>query len=111
MKESQQVDARLLGDLTQRIVDAVHPLRIILFGSAGQGMIGPDSDLDVLVVVPDGTHRRQTWRRICAKMWGFKMPTDIVVSTPSDITRHKDDPSLIYAAALSDGKEIYRAPA
>ena len=35
-------------------MEAVHPLRIILFGSAARGEMGADSDLDVLVVMPDG---------------------------------------------------------
>ena len=38
-----------LAELTRRIVDAVHPLRIILFGSAARGEAGPDSDVDFLV--------------------------------------------------------------
>ena len=52
-----QPDTRLLEELVQRIVEAVHPLRIILFGSAARGEMGPNSDLDVLVVMPDGIHR------------------------------------------------------
>lgn len=35
-------------------MDAVHPLRIILSGSAVRGEMTPGSDLDVLVVMPDG---------------------------------------------------------
>ncbi len=50
-----QPDTRLLEELVQRIVEAVHPLRIILFGSAARGEMGPNSDLDVLVVMPDAS--------------------------------------------------------
>ena len=46
--------------LVRRIVDEIHPLRIIAFGSGAAGQMGPHSDIDLLVVVPDGTHRRQT---------------------------------------------------
>jgi predicted nucleotidyltransferase len=49
-------DPQLLDGLVRRIVQAVHPLRIILFGSAARGQMGPHSDLDVLVVMPDGIH-------------------------------------------------------
>jgi predicted nucleotidyltransferase len=46
--------------LIQGIVDEVRPLRIIVFGSAARGEMQPDSDVDLLVVMPDGTHRRRT---------------------------------------------------
>ena len=51
-------DPQIIDDLVRRIVEVVHPRRIILFGSAARGDMGPDSDIDILVVVPDGTHRR-----------------------------------------------------
>ena len=53
-------DPTVINDLVRRIVDAVHPLRIILFGSATRGEMGADSDLDVLIVMPEGIHRRRT---------------------------------------------------
>ena len=49
-------------ELVRRIVEEVHPLRIILFGSAARSEIGPSSDLDVPVVMPEGTHRRRNLR-------------------------------------------------
>lgn len=53
-------DPKILDDLVQRIVEVAQPRRIILFGSAVRGDMRPDSDIDILVVAPDGTHRRQT---------------------------------------------------
>jgi len=35
-----------------RIINSVHPLRIIIFGSAARGEMAPDSDVDVMVVMP-----------------------------------------------------------
>ena len=49
-------DPKILDDLVRRIVEVAHPRQIILFGSAARGDMGPQSDIDVLVVVPDGTH-------------------------------------------------------
>ena len=54
VKYSQKVE-----DLVQRVADTVNPLRIILFGSAARQDAGPQSDIDLLVVMPDWTHRRQ----------------------------------------------------
>ena len=44
------VSQALITDIVQRIVDAVHPDKIILFGSAARDQLGPNSDLDILVV-------------------------------------------------------------
>ena len=104
-----QRDSQIIGDLIGRIVAAVHPLRIILFGSAARGEMGPDSDIDVLVVMPDGAHRLNTARYLYKQMFGFGHPVDIVVATPGILERHKDNIGLIYRTVLAEGKEVYAA--
>ena len=100
----------MLDDLVRRIVAAVHPLRIILFGSAARGKMGPNSDLDVLVVMPDGVHRRKTAQYIYRQMMGFGFAKDIIVATQNDLIIYKDNPGLIYQQALAEGIELYHAP-
>lgn len=96
-----------LQELTERIVDAVHPLRIILFGSAARGEMGPNSDLDVLVVMSEGVHRRKTAQLIYRHLLGFGFATDVVVATESDLRKYGDNFSLVYYPVLREGKEIY----
>jgi uncharacterized protein len=60
MHTKASISQEILDDIVQRIVGAVQPTRILLFGSAAQGRMGPDSDVDLLVVMPDGIHRRRT---------------------------------------------------
>jgi predicted nucleotidyltransferase len=43
-----QVDPNIIDRLVSRIVEEVHPLKIILFGSAARNEPHPGSDLDVL---------------------------------------------------------------
>jgi predicted nucleotidyltransferase len=43
----------ILIDIVHRLVDAYRPERIYLFGSRARGEAGPDSDYDILVVIPD----------------------------------------------------------
>ena len=100
---------QLVDDLVKRIVAAAHPLRIILFGSAARGTLGPDSDLDVMVVMPNGTHRANTVRYLYRQMAGFGFPVDIVVTTPDVLKRHKDNIGLIYRTVLAEGREVYIA--
>ncbi len=61
---SAQVDPSVLDVLVRRVVASVHPERIVLFGSAARGEMGPHSDVDLLIVMPDGVHRRATAQRL-----------------------------------------------
>ena len=100
---------RVLSELVRRIVETVHPLRIVLFGSAAAGEMDSNSDLDVLVIMPDGTHRRRAAQEIYLGLQGLGIAKDIVVATPKDIQEHGGNPSLILYPALAQGKELYRA--
>ena len=99
----------LLNEIVKRIVEAVKPIRIILFGSAARNKMGPDSDLDLLVVMPDGIHRRRTSQTIYKTLRGIGFAKDIVVVTQSDIKKYCNNPSLIIYPALKHGREIYHA--
>ena len=46
-------DDQVLTELVRRLREAFQPERIYLFGSKARGEAGPDSDYDLLVVVPD----------------------------------------------------------
>ena len=99
----------LLATLTKSIVESVHPLRIILFGSAARAEMGPDSDFDFLVVMPEGIHRRRTAQKLYRVLSGIGFSKDIVVVTQKDIRDFGDEPSLVIKPALAEGKELYRA--
>ena len=109
MNEALGPNPELLRDVVERVTAAVHPSRIILFGSAAHGELGADSDLDVLVVMPDGTHRRKTVQFLHTRMFGLGAPVDILVATPLDLERHRDNIGLIYRTILLEGREIYVA--
>jgi predicted nucleotidyltransferase len=102
---------KVLDELVRRIVDAVHPRRIILFGSAARGQMGPESDLDILVEMPDGTHRRRTTQELYRALFRLGMATDVVVVTQSDVRQFADEPSLVICPALREGRELYHAAA
>lgn len=104
-----QPEPRIVEELVRRIVQGVHPLRIILFGSAATGQMGPNSDLDVMVVVPDGTHRGRTAQQIYLHLWGLGFAKDVVVVTESDLREHGTNPYMIIKSALEEGRELYRA--
>ena len=106
---NMQPDSKFIDELVDRIVAVAHPLRIILFGSAARDEMGPDSDVDVMVVVPDGTHRRKTAQNIYMNLFGLDRGVDVVVATERDIQEHGDNFSLVYYLALREGKALYVA--
>ncbi|MBM3146744.1 MAG: nucleotidyltransferase domain-containing protein [Actinobacteria bacterium] len=99
----------ILDEVVRRIADQVHPRRVILFGSAARGQQHRDSDFDLLVVMPDGTHRRRTAQYLYAHLGSDRPPVDLVVATETDIELHGDTPGYIYRAALREGKELHAA--
>ncbi len=104
-----QVDDQALSERVARIVTAVHPLSIVLSGSAARGEATPESDLDLLVGMPRGTHRRHTAQHLYRTIRGTKVPYDLVVVTPSDLGTHKDNVGLIYRTILEEGRTVYDA--
>jgi len=98
-----------LEKVVTRVVAASHPRRIILFGSSARGQAGPDSDLDLLVVVPSGTHRRQVTQKIYRHLIGIALDIDVVVVTEEDLARFKDHCGMVIQPALAEGRVLYAA--
>lgn len=95
--------------LVEKIIQIAHPLRIVLFGSTVRGEAGADSDIDLMVVMPEGTHRRHAAQLLYRNIRGIGIPFDLVVATPSDLEKYKNNLGLIYKTILEEGKEIYAA--
>ncbi|MBI4569719.1 MAG: nucleotidyltransferase domain-containing protein [Planctomycetes bacterium] len=100
--------AELLRDLVRRTIADVPATRIVLFGSAARGEMRADSDLDVLVVVPDGRDCREDARRLYRRFRGFPVATDVLVVAERNVEAHAGNPFLIVHTALAEGKELYR---
>lgn len=101
-----EADIQLLVD---KIVELVDPIEIILFGSYARGDPGPDSDIDLIVVMPDGTHRMDMMGYLYQYLPAISVPYDIIVATTIDMEKHKDNIGLIYYYALKEGRKIYAA--
>ena len=109
MKARKKISGEeILQEIVRRIVAAVQPEKIILFGSAARGEMGPDSDLDFLIITACD-HRRNTARKIRRRLIGIGFPIDIIVAKPEDIERYRDEIGLIYRLALKEGKVLYAA--
>ena len=100
-----------LTKLVQQIVEAVRPEKIILFGSAVRGTMGPNSDLDLLVIKSGDYHHIEVAQQIYMQLHDNQYPVDIIVNTPEEVERYKDSFCLVLYPALREGKVIYDATA
>jgi predicted nucleotidyltransferase len=110
---SGRYDGKTLQELWPRVVEeivaAFEPVEVILFGSVARGDDGPDSDIDLLVVLDrlEPVDKRMTMARIRAAIRTFA-PVDIFVANPAEMTTRRNDVgSLLYWPAR-EGRAVYR---
>jgi predicted nucleotidyltransferase len=93
--------------MVKRIVRKFHPEKIILFGSQARGDAGPDSDVDLLVVMPVEGSIAELRLNIQAALHSIPVPVDIIVTTPEDFAWRKDFVGTIEWPATREGKVLY----
>ncbi len=99
----------ILNEVIKRILSVVRPKKIILFGSAVREEMHANSDIDLLVVIPSGQHRRRTAQSIYLSLIGLGFAADVVVVTEDDIEQFKENIGMIIKQALDEGRVLYAA--
>ena len=109
-------DGRTLAEWVPRIVEDIvrefDPLEIILFGSVARGDDGPDSDVDVLVVLPHVEPKERMRLVVNLRMaTDAPVPKDIFVTDPDEIERRKDVIGSFHYWPMREGKVVYERAA
>ena len=99
-----QVD---IGRMVKRIVKKFDPEQIILFGSQARGDAGPDSDVDLLVVMDVEGPKLEKRIEIRGALHDFLVPIDIIVTTPEEFAWRKNVVGTIEWPASREGKVLY----
>ena len=110
MPKTDFVARREIQQMVRRIVSRFHPERIILFGSHARGDAGPDSDVDLLVVMPLSGSKQEKQIEIRLALRNIHIPKDIVVTTPEEFQWRKEIPGTIERPAAREGKVLYARP-
>lgn len=103
------VDHALLAEIVRRILSVAKPDKIILFGSAAEGTMTPDSDIDLLVVEPEIADRDAEYVRIRQALRGMGYPFDIILITTEWFEQTRDLVGGIAYPANKRGKVLYAA--
>jgi predicted nucleotidyltransferase len=100
-------ESKKIRQMVRRIVTRFRPERIILFGSHARGDAGPDSDVDLLVVMRVEGSRREKAVEIGVALHDIRLPKDIIVTTPEAFATRKEIVGTIERPAALEGKVLY----
>src|SRR5262245_10938263 len=103
-------DLCALARVVERLIAAYQPERIYLFGSKARGDYGPDSDFDLMVVVPDDASPVRKRSRLAYEVLrGTGTAADVLVWTRSAFESRLHLVASLPATVLREGKLLHAA--
>jgi predicted nucleotidyltransferase len=108
-RKNGRPDETILAEIIHRVVEAARPEKIILFGSAARGEMGPNSDIDLLVIKAGRFNHWRVLTTIYRHLRGDLAAVDVVLATPEDIRLYGESPYLVFCPALREGRVVYGA--
>lgn len=100
------IDEKTIRELCDCIVREFQPERIILFGSYASGKPTPDSDVDLLVILP--FEGKNFWKSLeILNRTDPKFPIDLLARRPDDTERRYREGDPLIREALDHGKVLY----
>jgi uncharacterized protein len=103
-----QADPRVLDEIVRRLVAALAPERIYLFGSRARGDATEDSDYDIMVVVRERTGPgHHTELRAFQALPGLGVPKDVVVMTADRFNWLCEAAASLPATVEREGRLLY----
>ena len=103
-------EARSLAEIVERLIDAYQPERIYLFGSKARGDFGPDSDFDLLVIVPDAASEERKRSRLAYEhLRGTGTAADVLVWTRGRFESRLHLAASLPATVMREGRLLHAA--
>ena len=98
----------ILDQIVKRLVEGLQPERIYLFGSQARGEAAEDSDIDLLVILPESDlPRHQREARSYDLLWRLTAPVDVLVFTKEEFNRTSQVRTSLASNVKSNGEVIY----
>lgn len=94
--------------LCSQIVERFRPLKVILFGSYAYGIPTPDSDIDLMIVMPYSGNELDKMVEVRSYL-DSSMPVDVLVKTPKQIEERIELGDFFLAEIMEKGKVLYEA--
>lgn len=90
-----------------KIADAVHPDKIILFGSFAYGKPNDDSDVDFLVIMESDQSVHERMVQLSEILVPRPFPVDIITRTPAELTERLEVGDCFFKEIMIKGKVLY----
>lgn len=103
------VAMRDIQNFADRIAEEYQPDRIILFGSYATGTPGPDSDVDLLVIMPDGGDSLGKAAENRSQI-PVDFAVDVLVRNSEDLQWRLTQKDWFLLNVLKNGKTLHAAP-
>ena len=105
--KSPSADDPVLREIVSRLVRAIDPEKLILFGSRARGVGGPGSDYDILIVKgePDPALRRTG--PLYRVLRGVASPVDLLWFTPQEVEEWSGVRQHVTSQAIRSGVVVY----
>ena len=103
----KRVTRRQIRAVVERIVAAVDPDKVILFGSYAYGKPTIDSDVDFLVVMDSDERPAKRAIRIARELLDVPFPMDILVRTPAEINERLQMQDYFMREIYQQGQVLY----
>ncbi len=100
----------VLAEIVRRLITTYRPDRIYLFGSRARNEAGPDSDYDLMVVVPDDTPpalRRGAPAYLA--LWDLGVAADVLVWTRTAFDERLPLRASLPATVVREGRLLHAA--
>lgn len=91
----------------QKIVQELHPEKIVLFGSYAYGNPNPDSDVDLLVIMKTKASPKDRSWAVSRLLLPRPFPVDILVKTPREVKQGLETGDFFLKEILTRGKVLY----
>jgi hypothetical protein len=103
-------DDTILAEIVRRLAGVYQPERIYLFGSRARGDAGPDSDYDLLVIVPDNVPPERRDSKLAYRvLWGVDASVDAVVCRSSWFHARTHLKASLPGTVLREGRLLHAA--
>jgi len=106
-KTSQAAVSDRVDEMVRRIVERFGPEQIILFGSHARGAAEPESDVDLLVVMPVEGSKREKQLEVRLALHDIRGPKDIIVTRPDEFEWRREIVGTIEHVCALEGKVLY----
>ncbi len=106
---SSQSFQQWLRDAVARLRATMRPSRVILFGSWAYGRPTPDSDVDLLIVMPSSKSPAERIRQVSQALEPRRYPVDVIVLTPGEVKKRRRGFDPFLEEVLTKGRILYEA--